>query len=83
MLLQYHYDIPIDKLNWCFRSLEKLTKDGFMYPCFLMRLDKVLALDKLEPHQTHLRRGDLSIYKPGMEVIFISHQVRLVPRTPN
>jgi hypothetical protein len=44
------------------------------YPMMVMRLDRALALKKLEPHQEYRRRGDIVEFKDGMKAIFLSHE---------
>jgi hypothetical protein len=44
------------------------------YPMMVMRLDKILSLQRLEQHQVYKGRGELVEYTDGMQVIFASHE---------
>jgi hypothetical protein len=44
------------------------------YPMMVMRLDKILTLQRLELHQVYKGRGELVEYTDGMQVIFASHE---------
>jgi hypothetical protein len=40
----------------------------------VMSLEKTLRLRRMDPHQVLVQQGDLTKFKPGMFVIFISHE---------
>jgi hypothetical protein len=44
------------------------------YPMMVISLSRLRKIQHLEPHQTLLARGELTEYKPGMMVIFVSHE---------
>jgi len=48
---------------------------GFLYPMWVVSMQKFLSFNEVEPHQVLARRGDLVQYTPGMgPVIFVSHE---------
>jgi hypothetical protein len=44
------------------------------YPMMVMSLEKAIRVKRMDAHQTLLQKGDLVPFKPGMVVIFLSHE---------